>query len=281
MEEVPRHYAPAALAIAVAAWRVGSDVAQAVQQAGYAWDVAQGLAEYVQSRFFDDTQPTEEAVEEMSGATGARVKRARQQKSEARVAPAVRKYVRKCMSKQLEKKFYQKNHSGVSPTSAGTFYSCGVSEIVQGTSDLTRIGNQVRILKIHGRGIVYDSANPTGNFRILVVRDSQFNGANPAVSDILTNTLTFGEYNNTNVIGHGGSRFEILYDKFISTDWKIAASPTYKFVSFTVRPKCVVTYGASTGAVSDVQKNNVFVLALGFQATTTFSINQTCEFVDE
>lgn len=280
-----RHYAPAAVAIAVAAWRQGTDVYTALQQAGYAWEVAQGLTEWVGSRFFNPEQPpqaqtvSQELLEDVQMAP--RVKRARQQAPAAKVAPSVRTYVKKCMERQLEKKFYQKSISGVTPGTGGTFYSIGVPDIVQGTSDSTRVGNQMKILKLQALGLVYDSASGAGNVRILVIQDTQYNGANPAVADIVDNTSTYGQFDNANVIGHGGTRFKILSDKFLSTNYNFASSGHFTHYKLTLNPGAVVTYGASTGANTDVLKNNIYVLALGFSATTTIALNWTITFVDE
>lgn len=285
MERVARHYAPAALAIAVAAWRQGTDIAQAVQQAGYAWDVAQGLAEYVQSRYFREeevpplTTTTQSQQEDVP--MSAQVKRARVSAGAPRVAPSVRKYVKKCMERTLERKYRTKAHSGVSPGTGGTFYSVGIPDITQGTGDDNRVGNEVRILKVTLNGLVYDSAAAAGNCRILLIEDHQYNGGNPNVTDILQSSATYTNYNHNNVIGYGGARFKILADKFYTTDWDIAATPTFKKIAFMARPKCIINYGASTGASTDVIAKNVYVLALGFSGTTTFTINCDVEFVDE
>ena len=49
----------AALAAALGAWRVGTDVYTAVQQAGYGVEVAQGLYDYVNSRFWNEQETQE------------------------------------------------------------------------------------------------------------------------------------------------------------------------------------------------------------------------------
>lgn len=282
MEQVPRHYAPAALAVAVAAWRAGADVRDAVSAAGYAYNVAEGLAEYVGSRFFTDDVPdlTQASQEDVS--MGPQVKRARRDPVKAaRVAPSVRQYVKKCMAKVLEKKYYQKSHSGVSPGTAGTFYQLGVPDIVEGTSDANRIGNQVRLLKIGLNGLIYDTAALTGNARVIIVQDLQYNGANPAVTDILASSATYSLYNHNNVIGAGGARFKILADKFYTTDWLISTASTWHHVHFSVKPNCIVQYKGSTATAADVVKNNVYALVIGFTATTTMTLNIDAEFVDE
>lgn len=283
MEQVPRHYAPAAVAIAVAAWRAGADVRDAVSAAGYAYNVAEGLAEYVSSRFFDPNSPpdlTQASQEDVS--MGPQVKRSRRDPvKSAPVAPSVRRYVKKCMAKVLEKKYYLKTHSGVSPGTAGTFYQLGVPDVVEGTGDGNRIGNQIRLLRVHVNGLIYDSAAATGNARILIIEDLQYNGANPAVTDILSSSATYSTYNHNNVIGAGGARFKILADKFYTTDWLLAAASTWHHVNFTVKPNCIVQYKGSTATAADVVKNNVYALVIGFTATTTMTLNCDAEFVDE
>lgn len=279
-----RHYAPAALAAAVAAWRVGTDVYQAVQQAGYGADVAAGLASYISSRYFEaDTQPDLAPIsqtQEMS-----QVKRQRNivtsTTTTAKVAPAVRKYVKKCMDRTLERKYEYVSISAAVPGTAGAFYDLGVKTITQGAGDDSRIGNQVKILRLRGHGLYYDSALASGNMRFIFFVDTQPNGANPAVADILAQATTYGVYNVNNVIGNGGSRFRILRDSWVDTTPPITGITHLRHLNLDLKPKVTVTYSANTGAITDVQKNNVSLLAVGFTATSTFSLNIVCEFVDE
>jgi len=280
-----RYYGPAALAAGVAAWRLGNDVQQAVRDAGYGVEVAQGIYDYIHSRFFDPdepaTQPTESQEEEMS----TRVKRARTgvttvARSKPKVSREVRTYVRKCMKKVLEKKYRTQNHSAAVPGTGGAFYDIGVRQIVQGTGEDNRTGSSIKLLRVAWNGLFYDPTTVTGSMRMILFVDTQSNGANPAVNQILNEVATYGNYNSDYVIGAGGARFRILADRFVKTDWEIAATPNWHHVKGSCKLDVDVTYTGTGGTVADIAKNNVLCLVLGFTTTGTIALNFKTTFVD-
>lgn len=204
-----RHYAPAALAAAVAAWRAGNDVHQALTQAGYAAEVAGGLAQYVASPFFSPDTPPLASVSQSQGPEEMS-KRARTDITTS-VAPGVKKYVRSCMDRLVEEKVYTQGASAYTPGLAGGIRTVGVSAIVNGNTSVTRVGDVIHLDRLIVNWYAYDS-NP-GQVRVLLFIDRQANGSSPAVSDVLAYSTVTSPPNPFNTVGYGGSRFKILSDE--------------------------------------------------------------------
>lgn len=271
--DAQRYYAPAALAAAVAAWRVGNDVQQAVRDAGYAVEVAQGLSEYVSSRFYTDpmgdvSTPAKRARTEY---TTPSTRRERTPK----VAPGVKKYVKRCMDRLVEKKYGTKVVGSVVAGTTGTVSSLGMESIVQGTTDSTRVGNLIRLSYIRITGSVNDTTAaapyPQGWIRWAVVYDKQTNGATPAVGDILNTPSVYSNWNHDNVVGAGGGRFEVL--KYGTVHYTCNAGNTSAAnnaiplaINIKLKGK-LVRFDASTGGITDLVSGGLFLLTIGQNAT--------------
>jgi len=269
MERVPRHYAPAALSIGLAAWRAGTDIRQAVQDGGYVYSVAQGVYEYINSSPPDlnlASQASEPAME-------SRVKRARSSSKGGKVAPAVKTYVKRCMGRLVERKYRTDTNIGGTPTATGTVYNIPLYSITTGTGDNERVGNTINLLYMRYRAVVSDSAAlpyTTNTFiRAILVYDRQCNGSAPAVTDILDSASSVAPFNHNTVIGHGGSRFKVLYDKHPSPNMiDPAVAPSTWFESYTKLKGLRTRFDTAGGTIADITSGGLFLLLIGGSNST-------------
>lgn len=280
-ENVPRHFAPAAVTAAVAAWRTGQDVRAVLSDLGYASEVVQGLYEYVNSRFFNPSQP------ELAGASqeeemAPRVKRTR---TEGKVAPSVKKYVKRCIVRNTEKKFRTDTSIGGTPTSTGTVYNVPLYAITQGAGDNERVGNVISLDKLVWKGYITDGAttpySAQGAIRCIFVYDKQTNGAAPAVTDILASASYLAPYNHNLVVGAGGARFNILADRTMMVPIVDPAITSYtaKKMTFSLKGK-ETRFKSAGGTIADVATGGIFLLLIGASNSVQASGTTDLEFHD-
>lgn len=165
-----------------------------LSQAGYAASVAQGLAEYYNSRFAEppplaettQTQATQEAQMSTSTTSGARVKRRRGSYGGAAVpvSKGVKTYVKGCMDRLLEIKTFNQAPSGnITPGTGGTLTGGLCNAIVQGDGDNQREGNVIHIKRLKFLFTAFDTVPSL--VRVIVFVDRQSNGSTPTVTDVL------------------------------------------------------------------------------------------------
>lgn len=137
-----------------------------------------------------------------------------------------------------------------------------VNGLVPGTSASTRVGNNVECRTFEMRFVNY-ATTATGIdqiHRVLLVRDSQTNGATPGLTDILTDDTIYGLRNLAN-----RKRFKILFDhtSVLNAIGEPGAQTfTHKYVKF--RKPIRVEYNTGTaGTVADITSNGLFLLFIG------------------
>lgn len=264
-----RHYGPAAFALGLEAWRQGNDVYQALSQAGYVATVAAGLASYFSSGTYVEEPPPLTQVSQ-GDEEGMSAKRARISSSSQAVAPGVKKYVKGCMDRLVEEKAFPLSvQSGTSGTT-GTVSRVGIADIVQGTTSQTRLGDIIHLQRLVFNWYAYDTVAAT--VRVILFVDRQANGTTPSATGVLNQATVTGPYSATDVIGYGGGRYKILSDESVTINPTIAAAGwesrlIKKEIKLAGMP---VIYSASTGAVTDVSKNNIWVLHISDNNTSTF-----------
>ncbi len=139
--------------------------------------------------------------------------------------------------------------------------------VPEGTNQDERVGRKITIHSIQIRGsVILDPAAGvigTGIAYLYLVQDTQCNGAAAAVTDVVTSSnLNLGMINMAN-----SSRFRIL-KRFVMN----FASPssggstttlTEQAKAFEYYKKCniPIEFSASTGAITEVRSNNVFLIA--------------------
>ena len=205
----------AALAAGRRAYHAGEDIERAVTLAGFSAGIARGVYEYFtrvpelqqqsQSQGLDQDMAPSYKRGRYYNAYRAGVK------AKPKVAPTVKKYVKRCMDRIVETKYVEGSLSFTNPTSAGAIAGNFLSGIQLGTSDTSRVGNNIRVKNIWLKGYWSDANNAV--LRLLLAWDRQPNGAVPAVTDIITANGTNSGYNHDTVVGQGGQRFTVITDR--------------------------------------------------------------------
>lgn len=126
-----------------------------------------------------------------------------------KVPESTRKYVNRRIRSTEEKKFkYLDSSSNV--LSYDSPYLLQLNNIAPGTSDNTRIGDEIFMHKLKIKGIVQQAANANVVSRIIVFQ--WFSNSTPTLDDVISDTAdsqaVHRDYNDDN-----GHRMKILYDK--------------------------------------------------------------------
>lgn len=137
--------------------------------------------------------------------------------------------------------------------------------IPQGVTESTRIGRLCRVKSLMMRGIVAfapgASATATTTAYMLVVLDTQANGAAAAVTDVLTSNNMATALNNLN----NSQRFRILKRFQWTFNPGAGVTTAYNAVSrpYKYYMKCntLLDFSSTTGAITELRSNNIFLLA--------------------
>lgn len=275
MDPVFRTTQRAAILLAERTWQAGQSVEAALTAAGYARHVVQGITNYYRGYASsgvaeDTTQPDSQT--EMA----PRTKRARIG-AKTKVAPTVKKYVKKCMDRLVDDKYHSVGVGINNMSTTGSVFADSLL-ITQGITDATRIGNNIRIKSVKVIGNVSSDTVDTG--RIIIAWDKQANGAAPAVTDLLTTAHPLSHYNVDYVVGAGGSRFNILSDRRIAINPEITAAPHTRTYTFNWKGDKVVHYDGTAGAITDLVSNNLIFCYLSTSGSVDFAANMRVKYTD-
>lgn len=153
-----------------------------------------------------------------------------------------------------------------------------------GTDFTNRIGRKVcwKSFLITGLIQVQDAAVDANLWRIMVVYDSQPNGALPAITDVLTQATATAPMNLNN-----RDRFRVLMDKMGTLGYYNAASGLADKTSTMIRKykriNLETIYDGTTAAIADIQSGSIFLLTIGTNANGLGSqcwIHVRMRFVD-
>lgn len=144
-----------------------------------------------------------------------------------------------------------------------------VNNIAEGDLSSNRTGLRIwaRSLRLHYECIWNATANGCDeSVRVVVIRDKMCQGASPTVAQILQEANTYAcisqRHNETE-----GKRFVFLYDK-VHRNPNQVATDTYATGKKLIIPlRFPVHYTGSTGAVTDMGKNSIFIFFIGDQTT--------------
>lgn len=230
------------------AWRAGENVETALTLAGYGRHVVDGVVNYI-------VRDPATAEREASGMTPFVTPKRLKTSGGSRKVPVaknVRRYVKNCMERLSEKKFFNSSVSVALSNLAGTVVPVPLYSIVNGTFDTNRIGNIIHVKSVTSRLIYTDTVDC--RVRVVLVWDKQPNGALANPVDVLESAGVNGNYNNNNVVGAGGERFVIVSDTVHNIQPTVSASSTavVSVRRYTTKVSRSVTYNASTGAITDI-----------------------------
>lgn len=161
--------------------------------------------------------------------------------------------------------------TSVSPTAAAPD-NPAVANLVgikQGTTKNTRIGNKLHLYQIRIKGQVELASQANGDvIRVILVQDTQANGATPAISDVLEGNgaggaATIDSFQNMDNI----DRFRILKDKYVNLNALIGVSstsntPIYKEFKMSHKCRARIDYSSVTGVVTELKSNNFFIILI-------------------
>lgn len=219
--------------------------------------------------------------------TGPKVKRARNydaykgRRQTIPVAPTVKKYVKRCMDRIIDKKYVDGAVTFTNAAAAGTIVADLICGITLGTADTNRVGNTIRVKKIWLRGTWKpDPTNNAQDLRMLCGWDRQPNGAAPTNTTILTQSLPYAPYNHNYVVGHGGSRYEITSDRRLVSNVNASGIGQFYKYTYTWKGNKVVRFGGNAGTVADMVTNNFFVMMTAIDGISDFNGYVTIEYED-
>lgn len=268
-----------AFRVGLAAYRAGEDVVAAVTLAGFSAKIARATYNKI------TRQGSEEQEEEAATTTTSTNEMNKRLKTSSTfyrrrsgpVAPTVKKYVKRCMDRVVEQKYFAVNTGNIASTTGGTVTSLGSFSIVQGTGDNQRTGNNIRISDLTFRGVVSDTV--ANDIRVIIFYDRQANGAACVSGDVLNTSTVFATYNTNQVIGAGGTRIKIVYD------WTYAINPAGTIrhevaKKFIKNAKAIARYTGTAGTVSDILENNLQVLVIAGAATGGLTCYSVIHYTD-
>lgn len=167
--------------------------------------------------------------------------------------------------------------------------STGINLIPQGATAVTRVGNRCTITNISVRGWVSSGTVEGGTYRMLLVLDTQANGAYPAWNDVIANTgaTETTEFNNLD----NSRRFRILKDWY---GWIGPLGITTNFDSNTrgygnknyiikYNKKCSIPleFNGATGAIAELRSNNIcFMGCSNVDDLSSFILNCRIRYID-
>lgn len=153
--------------------------------------------------------------------------------------------------------------------------------IPQGVTESQRIGRKCIIKSIEVTGSMTNSpaaaANASVNAYLWLVWDKQCNGAAAAVADVFSNTGTPAEFTRNMA---NSSRFVIL-KKWIkvfdaSAGVTTAYNSTRRPINFYKKCSIPLEYSSTTGAITEIKSNNLFLIAGALGGDDTVTMLGTC-----
>lgn len=133
--------------------------------------------------------------------------------------------------------------------------------MLQGDSTTQREGNSILVKSLQFKGRFISTVNAQ-QVRVLMVQDTDNQGAAPAVTDILSAADPNAFYN---VIDYPG-RFRILGDKTVNLSG--AVGPSIREINMYHKGGFHIKYNGATGAVTDRRKNAVYILWISTGSST-------------
>jgi len=202
----------------------------------------------------------------------------------------------------FEKKFMDTASSLFADTSSNIIQD-SFQQIVQGNTPITRIGNKITVTNINIHG--YVSAGKVNNvaattdecpmFRIIVGIDKQCNGLGvTALTDVINTAFGYngGAAPTHNAFGfrnmYNLDRFVILKDKMIASRCagigsastaKLDVVIPFKFSWKGLLPVHYKANTATTGALTDVASNNLFILVISDKVDSAGNSNSSVQLV--
>lgn len=270
----------AAFQLGINAWRTGQSIKDVLDAAGYASYVVEAVTNHIRAHQSDPgeaTQPDSQTLEENMSSSNKRQRTSTTTKKKIPVAPSVRKYVKKCMDRVLEDKFKEGDVGYTNVPSTGACFADTLL-VANSITDSGRIGNHIRLKSFLIKGII--SCNVPDVCRVILLWDKQCNGAAPAVTDILSGSGINNMYNADTVVGHGGQRFNVIFDKRYVTQPQVTTEARFIPWGYSWKGDKVITYDGTAGTIADLVSNNLVFLYISQSGAADVSGRMKVNFVD-
>jgi len=152
--------------------------------------------------------------------------------------------------------------------------------IPQGTTESTRIAGKcvIRSIQIRANALFDPAASATAatTIALWVVLDTQCNGAAAAITDVFTSNDIRGSMINI----ANSRRFRILRKFIFSMNSPAGVTTAYNRVERQIEfyKKCYIMldFSSTTGAITELKSNNIFLLAGAANSDDQVSITGTC-----
>lgn len=169
------------------------------------------------------------------------------------------------LARQLNVEYKEHNVQFTGNTVSSTMTIQNLNIIDQGTTDITRIGRQIKITRVNIRGVCAINTSATMTFaRFIVLIDKQVNQAAFSAGDLLFDTSVFDNCVSYINLDNKG-RFKILCDKILSLSPSNAVGKFYYNKNLTLP----VVYDGSTSAVADQTSKALYLCMVSSEATNT------------
>lgn len=205
--------------------------------------------------------------------SGAKAKRTSTKRS-----ANVTKAVKLCMERLTERKHLATSLALTPVPAAGTITN--VTVMSQGTSATTRVGNQVHVNRLCFELLFGLTATSAGDLiRVIAGIDHQPDGAALTVTQVLETASPVSCYNRDIIKPRG--RVSILGDWSLDMNNNAAATLTaIRHLRFEKKIDSTVLYQSNAGTISDLLKNNIFILQISNAGLTNSSGNAQIVFND-
>ncbi len=170
-----------------------------------------------------------------------------------------------------EQKFFDTALGFFFDTTAEVPTSGQLALIPQGVTESTRVGRKATVRSIQIRGQVTASTAAIGDYAVMsLVLDTQCNGAAAAITDVMTSaSLDSAMINLAN-----SGRFKILRTFRLKVAPTASAanginqySPGLAAVEFYKKVNIPIEYSSTTGAITEIRSNNIFLIAGSYRST--------------
>jgi hypothetical protein len=165
----------------------------------------------------------------------------------------------------IETKFLDTNVPSYTVSTTGSMTP--ISEIAQGLTSTTRVGDSLRIQHIEVRGRVQVNTSATNSLvRVMLVRDLDGYGTAPTVADVLEVNASVGAPLSPEKFAKR-ERFSILFDELICVQSAISTGTAMIPFTFMTTHQGHILYLGSTAAPASDGKGSVYLLAVSDEAT--------------
>lgn len=199
---------------------------------------------------------------------------------------AMARYIKTCMYRSAQLKWF--SISGTTPASTSGGLTL-LNAMQQGTSQGTRIGNQVRFLELEATFTAQLKANSgveeTDVVRVVVFKDRQPNGANPTVLELLCVASPLSCFNPDNIGNQAQSRFQVMWNT--TFDLKLQGGDAGSGVlvdsitkSRVLKLDFTSTYTGNAGTISDLEINSLYLFTIANTASSQVQYAMCLKWVD-